>query len=406
MTAVQVTAYDPAVPPHRDDPFPELATARGRAPVVWCPAEGVWMVTRYDECAEVLNDPGRFSSVDLFRQPRGLCEQAQATLERGYEFEQIRPVTAIDPPHHTHLRRIMAAAFKPRRVAALEQPIRARAHALIDRFAGDGQIDLVAHYASPLTVFTIVELLGLPLADASLIRRWSDDRIALYWGELTAEQQIACATSLLELEAYLQRAVEERQRRPTNDYISDLITAAPDDVPLAKIIGQLMVLVSAGHETTTSAISTGVLLLLAHREQWDALCADPHLAARAIEEVLRMDGPSKGFLRTAHDDCELGGVQIRAGDRLRVMMTSANHDETAFANPDRFDVIRPPGRGHLTFGHGIHYCLGAALARLESQVALRALSNRLPTMRIAAGHRLHYRPNNNLRILTGLPVKW
>jgi hypothetical protein len=182
--------------------------------------------------------------------------------------------------------------------------------------------------------------------------------------------------------------------------------AVPDDIPLARIIGQLMVLVSAGHETTTSAISNAVLLLMSHREQWNALCADPHLAARAVEEVLRMDGPSKGFLRTANVDCQLGGVQIRAGDRVRVMMTSANHDETVFANPDRFDIGRSKGRGHLAFGHGIHYCLGAALARLESQVALQALSNRLPTMRIAPGHPRHYRPNNNLRILTDLPVEW
>jgi cytochrome P450 len=404
-----VTDYDPFVAPHRDDPFPALAKARRDAPVVWCAAESGWMVTRYADCVGVLTDPGTFSSTDLFRRPRGLCAEAQAILDHGYTFEEIRPLTAAAPPEHTRLRGLLAAAFTPRRVAALELPIRSRAHALVDGFAGDGQADLVGRFASPLPLVTIVELLGLPAADVAVLKRWSDDRIALYWADLSAEAQVTCARSLLDLQSYLRAAIEARRRRPVDDFISDLIAAADDDasVPVPKLVGQLMVLVAAGHETTTSLIANGVVLLLTHRAQWEGLCADPaRLAPPAVEEILRLDGPAKGFLRTATVDRRLAGVDIQAGDRVRVMMTSANRDDAAFAEPNRFDIFRRERRSHLGFGHGIHFCAGAALARLHGRVALEVLSTRLPSLRLEPDHHLRYEPNANLRILAQLPVEW
>lgn len=407
MVERPITDYDPFVAPHREDPFPALAKARGEAPVAWCGAEGGWMVTRYADCVEVLGDPRAFSSTDLFRRPRGLCAEAQSILDRGYTFEEIRPLTATAPPEHSLLRRLLAAAFTTRRVAALETPIRSRAHALIDGFAGEGRTELVARFASPLPLVTIVELLGLPAADVDILKRWSDDRIALYWADLADEGQVDCARSLLELQAYLCSAIEERRRRPVDDFISDLVVAAEDGaaVPVPKLVGQLMVLVAAGHETTTALIANGIVLLLNDRTQWKALCADPALAPAAVEEILRMDGPAKGFLRTATVDRNLGGVWVRAGDRLRVMMTSANRDDAAFRDADRFDIFRREGRAHLGFGHGIHFCAGAALARLHGRVALEVLSARLPSLRLGSGQ-LGYQPNANLRLLVELPVEW
>lgn len=403
-----ITDYDPFVAPHREDPFPALAKARGEAPVAWCPAEGGWMVTRYADCVEVLSDPGTFSSTDLFRRPRGLCAEAQTILDQGYTFEEIRPVTATAPPEHTMLRRLFAAAFTPRRVAALETPIRRRAHGLIDGFAGEGGTDLVARFASPLPLVTIVELLGLPAADVDMLKRWTDDRIALYWADLSADGQVDCARSLVDLQDYLRSAIEERRHRPTDDFIGDLVAAAEDGATVAvpRLVGQLMVLVAAGHETTTALIVNGVVLLLTHRPQWEALCADSELAPGAVEEIMRIDGPAKGFLRTATVDRNLAGVCVRAGDRLRVMMTSANRDDAAFPAADRFDIFRKEGRAHLGFGHGIHFCAGAALARLHGRVALEVLSARLPTLRLKPAHQLCYRPNANLRLLVELPVEW
>jgi cytochrome P450 len=403
-----ITDYDPFAAPHRDDPFPALAEARRHAPVAWCPAEGGWMVTRYADCVEVLSDPRTFSSTDLFRPPGGLCEEAQRVLDTGYSFEEIRPLTATGPPDHTTLRRLFAAAFTPRRVAALEAPIRNRAHALVDAFAGQQRTDLLGGFASPLPLGTIVELLGLPAADAEILKRWSDDRIALYWADLSPAAQVGCAESLLAFQDYLRTTIEERRRHPVDDFITDLIAAARNGptVPVPKLVGQLMVLVAAGHETTTSLIATGVVLLLRHRGQWEALCADAALSSAVVEETLRMDGPAKGFVRTATVACDVAGVRIPAGERVRVMMTSANRDGSAFGDPDRFNIFRREGRCHLGFGHGIHFCAGAALARLHGRVAFEVLSARLPTLRLVSERQLRYQPNANLRLLVELPVEW
>jgi cytochrome P450 len=254
-----------------------------------------------------------------------------------------------------------------------------------------------------------MELLEIPPADRVAIKQWGDDRIALHWGVLSDDDQVHCARSSLQFQAYLGALVDERRARPGDDFISDLATAETADgrrLGRAELVGQLISVVSAGHETTTNLIAMAVAMLL-ETGQWADLCADPALASAAVEETLRFDGPAKGLPRTAAVDVDLSGVRIPAGDRIVAMVTSANRDEHVFSEPHRFDIHRArPDHPHLGFGRGPHYCAGAALARLEGRVALEELARRLPGQRLAGEGRLEFVANSVIRSLRRLPLHW
>jgi len=401
--------FDPTSAPWRDDPHPALAEFRREQPVFHCPAQNAWVVSRYKDVAAVVSDAGRFSSADVLKQFHELCPAAREVLARGYQLDELRSLIMLDAPDHARLRRVVASAFTPRRVAGLEPRIRAVAHELVDAFAAGDEVDLIAHFAYPLPLLVILELLEIPAADREAIKRWGDDRVSLVWGAPSEEEQVRCAHSTLEFQAYLGALVDGRRARPGDDFVSDLATAVTSDgQPLsrAELIGQVQTVVSAGHETTTNLIGMAVALLLA-TGQWDDLCADPGLAAAVIEETLRYDGPAKGIPRTTTSDVELSGVHIPAGERVLAMMTSANRDDGIFSEADRFDIHRPrPDHPHLGFGRGEHYCAGAALGRLEGRVALEVLVERLPGLRLAATEPLEFAPNVVIRTLRRLPLRW
>jgi cytochrome P450 len=401
--------YDPTAAPWRDDPHPVLAQARREEPVFRCPHQDAWVVTRYTDVAHVVSDAGRFSSADVLKRAGSMCPEAQRLMATGYSMAELRSMIILDPPDHAPVRRVVASAFTPRRVAGLEPRIRAIADDLVDGFAADGEVDLVARFAYPLPLAVITELLETPPGDREDIKRWSDDRIALVWGGLSEEGQVRCARSYVEYQEYLGAIVDERRAHPGDDFVSDLAAAVTSEgrrLERAEIIGQLVSVVSAGHETTTNLIAVGVALLLA-TGQWDDLCADPTLAAAAVEETLRFDGPAKAIPRTATTDVELSGVRIPAGDRVLAMLTSANRDEEIFDDAGRFDIHRPhPGHPHLGFGRGQHYCAGAALGRLEGRVAFEVLTRRLPRLRLDTIDPLRFGPNAVIRTLQQLPLRW
>jgi cytochrome P450 len=401
--------YNSRIAPHRDDPFPAWAEARRIAPVFQCPAEDGFLVTRYADVVAVVGDPNRFSSADLLRRSGGYCPEAQRVLDQGYGPEDLRSVVASDPPRHAVIRRLIASAFTARRVADLERPVRQVADELVDGFAGDGCVDLVARFAYPLPLSVIMALLGIPAADGEAVKGWSDDRVALSWGNLSDEEQVACARSAVEFQRYLANLVDERRARPHDDFVSALVAATTDDgesLTTPELVGQLLSLVTAGHETTTALIATSMVLLLRHGH-WSELCADPGLASAAVEETLRMEGPVKALARKATIDVDLAGTAIPAGSRLWAVFGAANRDESVFPEPDRFDLHRShSSRPHLAFGWGSHFCIGAALARLEGRVALEVLSRRLPTLRLRPDHQLRYRANAVLRMLVDLPLVW
>jgi cytochrome P450 len=402
--------YDPTVAPWRDDPHPALAESRRERPVFRCPAQDAWVVTRYADVATVVSDAARFSNVDVLKRLSPVCPEARRVLDTGYGNDQLRSIIILDAPDHAPLRRVVASAFTPRRVAGLEPRIRVLAEGFVDRFAADGEVDLVSRFAYLLPLAVIMELLEIPAADRDAIKRWGDDRIALAWGALSEEEQVRCAHSAVEFQAYLGALVDDRRAHPGDDFVSDLATAVTSEgrrLERAELIGQLTSVVSAGHETTTNLIAVGVALLLADRRQWEDLCADPTLAAAVVEETLRFDGPAKAMPRTATTDVELSGVHIPAGDRVLAMLTSANRDGLVFADADRLDIHRPrPDHPHLGFGRGHHYCAGAALGRLEGRIALEVLAQRLPGLHLAPAAPRRFGPNAVIRTLRKLPLRW
>ncbi len=400
--------YNPFAEPQRDDPFPIWARARREAPVFYSEVEGVWVVTRYEDICAILRDPERFSSRDVTR-PAPAPPEVEAVLREGFAYEEMPALVGTDPPAHIRLRRITNAGFTPERVAAMEPHIRDIANGLIDGFVQDGKADLIAQYAYLLPATVVMELLGVPPADRAQMKRWSDDRALVLWGQAPLEQLLAAARGFVEMQRYCAGLVEARRAAPRDDLISILATTTPDGEALlhtGELVGQITAIISAGHETTTNLMAHVVLLMLRHPDVWAAVRADFSRIPHVVEEALRLDSPIRGMLRTTTQDVEVGGVRIPAGARLQVMYSSGNHDETVFPDPDRFDPDRPQHPFHLSFGHGTHFCVGAPLARLEARITLELFATRLSNLRLEPGHPLHYVPNTVFFSPADLPVLW
>ena len=400
--------YDPFSPPQRDDPFPVWAQAREEAPIFYSEVQGVWIVTRHADICEIARDTVRFSSAESTR-PTNLAPEARAILEQGYPPEAARSIVNMDPPLHTRFRKYLTATFTPQRIARMEPRIRVLVNELIDAFPSDGKVDFLKQFAHPLPLTVLGEVIGFPREDARRVKWWSDNKVRLQWGRMTTEEAVETARAYVEYLGYLRELVEARRADPHDDVVTTLTSVRVEgETPLSteEIVGQLQAFVSAGHETTSNLIAHAMIWLLRDREQWEALVADPSLAPAVVEETLRFDAPVMGFLRTATQDVEIGGVRIPAGARLELMYGSANRDAAAFSEPDRFDIRREQSGQHLAFGRGIHYCIGAALARLEGQVALEVLATRLPSLRLDAEREIPYQPNAAFRGPTDLWLEW
>ncbi|HXG14800.1 MAG TPA: cytochrome P450 [Calidithermus sp.] len=377
--------YDPRDPAVIEDPFPVLRRLQAEDPVHWSEILKSWVLTRYDDVRAALADP-RLSAdrlTSFLRHQAGDRPLAEALAELGRSLGMWAVFT--DPPLHTRLRGLLTDAFTPRAVETLRPTVRALVDALIDGVAGAGRLDLVRDIAAPLPVAVIGDLLGVPRADGPALKRWSDD-LATFVGSAVAtpDKYERAAASLREMNAYFRALAAERRARPRQDVLSALVAAAgggrlADD----ELVASCTLLLFAGHETTTNLIGNGVLALLRHPDQCERWRRDPTLTATAVEELLRFEGPGQALVRVALDDLAIGGRRIRRGDRLFVMINAANRDPRRFVDPDRLDLGREPNP-HLTFGHGQHFCVGAPLARLEAQVALPRLLERLPGLALAA----------------------
>lgn len=327
------------------------------------PASGerLWLVARYADVRDGLTHP------DLGHQLAGTPEPA-TLLERI----DARQLINLDPPQHAQLRALVSRAFTPRAVASLEPRILATVDALIDGVLERGTVDAVADLGEPMPVAVIAELIGVPAADRERFRAWS---AAIMSGEGREVATLAFA-------AWIDALADERAARPREDVLSALV--AIEDLTREDLIAMVQLLLIAGQETAVYTIVNGLRALLSHREQWEMLCADPRLAARAVEEVLRFDGPVEiAPPRYALRDVSLGGGMVPAGERVGLALLGANRDPEVFARPDTFDVRRADVGRQLGFGHGIHYCLGAGLGRLEARVMFQRLAERLPGLRLA-----------------------
>jgi cytochrome P450 len=402
-----VAHLNPFASPYREHPEEVQARLRREAPVCKSPLLGMWLVSRYEDICAVLRDPKRFSSADLAHSGTVPTPEALAVLLRGYPFER----TAInsDPPLHTRLRRLQARGFTPARVAAQEPRIRRIAQDLIDRFAASGRADLVEQLAYPLPVLVIGEMVGFPPEDMAQVKRWSDDLFTFLLSPVPPERQVALAESIVAYGHYCARLIEERRREPREDLVSDLVAAQVEgeELSLSELVHIVAgAFIAAGHETTTSMLTKALKLLLAVPDRWRTLRQAPSLIPQALEECMRLDSATHGMIRTTTEDVEVGGVRIPAGERLLLLYGSANRDGAQFTAPDEFRLDRGPAPAHLTFGQGIHYCLGAPLARLEGRVTLGLLLERLPDLRLVPGQDHGYELNLLVHGFRHLWVEW
>ncbi|MGH8348942.1 MAG: cytochrome P450, partial [Pseudomonas sp.] len=314
-------------------------------------------------------------------------------------------------PAHTRLRLLIRQGFTPRRLAALEPVIREVANNLVDTFAADGQVDLISQFAYPLPLTVILGMLGVPAHDMPTMRRWTQESIALNFASATLplEQQVAYAQGKLAFQRYTRDLVTERAQAPREDLISHLLRARQEGIPplsTEEVSSLIPGLIIAGHESTAKLIGNTMRLLLTHPEQRQALQRDPNLTAAAVEEGLRIDAPVLGMVRTTTREVTVGGVALAAGARLFLLYGSANHDETYFTDAEQFHPDRARRTSHLAFGHGIHFCLGAPLARLEARIAIETLGRRLPGLRLAPEQSFAHVPSLVFRGLACLGLVW
>jgi cytochrome P450 len=315
-----------------------------------------------------------------------------------------------DPPLHRRYRGMVNQAFTARRVAALEPYIERLCHELIDGFVGAGRCEFVADFAERVPLTVIADQLGVPLSDYALFKSWSDAFVAQLSQMASPDEAVEAAQLILEYQHYFAARIEERRSDPQDDIISDIVHARfenerPLDVAeMLSIIQQLLV---AGNETTTHAIAEGILLLLQHPEQHAQLKNDPSLLANFVEEVLRLATPTANMWRVTTRDTQINGVPVKAGSMVQLRYSSGNRDEAQFESPQVFDVTRANARTNIAFGHGVHMCIGANLARKEMEAAFRVLLERLDSFELDCDEaELAYPPNVLLRGLAKLPIRF
>jgi hypothetical protein len=384
------------------DPYPALARLRDQAPAYWSAWWGGWVLSRYTDVSAGFRDPrlsadraGSFAT----RLPEPVRQRLEPLIRNLASWALIS-----DPPAHTRLRGLVNKAFTPRLSERLRPQIQSITDRLIDAMRGHDNVDLVAALANPLPVAVIGAMLGLPPSDSDRLKGWSDALAHFLGGAIpTPEVGAAALRCVLEMEAYFRGVIAERRKQPGEDLISGLLAAEENGSILheQELLSTCTMVLFGGHETTTNLIANTMHVLLTHPEARARVQADPALLPGAIEETLRYESPVARMGRLATEDIELHGQRIRKGDKVWLSMAAANRDERQFTAPERFDPGRADNR-HLGFSIGPHYCVGAALGRLETQIAVGTLLRRFPALQLAgAAPRLD---NATIRGFAALPI--
>lgn len=393
--------FDPLDPAFRDDPYPHYARLRREDPVHWTPLGrdgGSWVVSRYEDCLEVLGDP----RMGMVRSDAGI----PAALGEG-SAARVFPNLLIfkDAPEHTRLRQLVSKAFTPRAISALRPRIRQIVEGLLDAAQERGSLDLMADFAFQLPVLVICEMLGVPAEDRHLFKRWTPDFSRLFESSwLSAEELERCDRATKALCDYFEDHVSHRKAHIGDDLLSILIQAEENGDRLGhdELIAVSVQLLNAGYETTMGLIGNSTLALLENRDQFRRMRLESDLVANAVEEALRYDSPVQYSGRIAKEDVEIRGTKIAKDQVVFTILGSANRDPDYCDYPDHFDITRYR-ISHLAFGFGAHFCLGAHLARLEAEVALGALAKRFPGLELATDRRSR-RPSFLFRTLESLPL--
>jgi cytochrome P450 len=391
---VAAVEFDPYAYEVHEDPYPFYARLRAQAPAYRNESLGFWALSRHADVLAAFKDPLTFSN----RHGVSLDSDAfHANADTTMSF------LAMDPPRHTRMRALVSRGFTPRRVADLEPRVRAIAAEHLSALAGRERCDFIADFAGKLPMDVISEMLGVPRADRAELRAWADTVVHRDEGVQGMPSEAGAAA--LRMLDYFVRMVAERRRSPRDDLTGALLAAEIDGDRLSdrEVIGFLFLMVVAGNETTTKLLGNAVYWLDRNPAQRAKLADDPELIPRWVEETLRYDNSTQALARLVARDVELHGEKLREGDKAVLLVGSANRDERAFPDPDRYDVERNTSRS-LSFGQGTHFCLGAALARLEGRVALEELWERFPGWRVEPEGRVRVH-SVNVRGFAALPMR-
>lgn len=405
IQAAENDPYDIFHFPNRSD-HALLARMRREDPVysTTVPGWGTrhWFLTRYEDCNNFLRD-SRFGRDLHNRLPEHLLEHWPKPPLSEQLFE--RHLLGVDPPEHTRMRGLVHKAFTPRAIQLMQDRVQEVANTLIDAVIADGEMDLVEQYAFPIPMTMISEMMGVPAADRERFRAWVRGLFFEF-----ADEETRMATGM-EFVHYMNERIAECRAEPREDILSGMVNASEDEDMLdgQELMSMIFLLLTAGYETTVHLIGTGIHTLLTHPDQLDLLRgrmdSDEALVKSAIEEIVRYAGPAASvFMRWAWEDVEIGGKLIQHGDAVNALLHAANRDPEVFQDPDRFDITRHPNK-HIGFGAGVHYCLGAPLARMEGAIAIPTLLRRLPNLRLAVEPEdVHWDANGLLYGLAALPV--
>jgi cytochrome P450 len=396
-------AYNPLTKGYLEDPYPLYRKIQSRDPVHRSRLVSGWVLTRYADINEALTD-SRFQSDDR-KLPDFEKFRQKSTKAAGIPDDRPTPsMLRLDPPDHTRLRSLVNKAFTPRAIEKLRPRVEEIVDELLDAVADNGAMDVIEDLAYPLPVMVIAEMLGVPGEDRDQLKRWSDE-IVLTLGAVASGDAVRRAYEAgKEMIAYIERIADERKRDPKDDLLSALLGAEEegDRLTIEEVYSTVLLILVAGHETTTNLIGNGLLALFRNPDQLELLRDDPALAQSAVEELLRYDSPVQATSRLVTEEVALDGHTVKAFQQVVLLLGAANRDPEQFTNPDRLDITRDEGSS-LSFSHGIHFCLGAPLARIEAQIALPALLQRFPNLKLAT-ERVEWGEGIILRGLKSLPV--
>lgn len=386
------------------DPYPTYARLREEAPIAYYEGWGMWVITRHRDVDGLLRDRrlGRVMHTGPAPAPADPRKAPFAAIQAGSLLE-------IEPPDHTRVRRVVHEVFTPKHVRALRERIEVLVEGLLDRIEAqpERRVDLLKAYAEPIPVTVIAELLGVPEADRHRLLPWSKGIIGMFEPERTPAMEETAITAASEFADYLRRLMEVKRREPGEDLVSRMVHAHDEDgerISESEVVANAILFLNAGHEAVAGVTGNGLLALLRHPDQLRALRDDPALIRTATEEMMRFDTPLQFFKRYVLEDMTYAGFHWPRGTRLCLYYAAANHDPEVFDAPESFDLRRDPNP-HLALGMGLHYCIGAPLARLELSVSLNALLRRFPDLRLT-GEPLRYLPKNVFRYLEALPVEY
>lgn len=396
--------YDPAAPEVRRNPFPVYSQLQDDDPVHWSESLRSWVLTRYDDVRQV-------AMSDVMSPDRLRPFYAQLKGERREILAEVMRYLSLwmvfrDPPEHTRLRRLVSTAFTPRSIEALAEPVGRIVDQLLDALPKNQPVDWAQQVAMPLPAYVILDLLGIPHQSYADLKAWSDDLRAFVGSSRADPDRYNRARhGATQLAGFFREVIAARRAAPGEDFVSRMITARDEQGSLSEdeLVATCMLVLFAGHETTTHLLGNSANALLDHPDQLQRLRDNPALINPAVEEFLRYDGPSNAITRVVSADHEIGGKLLRSGDRVFAMVNAANRDPRRFDNPQGLDIARQNNR-HLTFGFGLHFCLGAPLARLEAQLCFAGLIQRFGKIERAAGE-TEWIDSLAMRGLSRLPVQ-